>query len=169
MADFVRYAKLEWSRLPWWSTAGGPAIVTLKNAFDMARPFKTHYVIDPTAAPSNRRDITATRYAGSHAGVEVRSVPLRDILLEWTSLYDELVSLRRITASSGHVHGFDALADCDGVVASSRVRRAELGHAPMDSAMEPLSGATWPPPMLRLCEWRGLCGLRLLHTPLRDT
>jgi len=95
----------------------GPGIDRMQQAFEVARPFKTHYLVDPAAGdtqPTSHHRYEIRRAA--RRGVEVRDVALREVLEDWNALYGELVSqhgiagVRRFPRES-----FEALAACHGV------------------------------------------------------
>jgi len=95
----------------------GPGDIALREAFSYVRPFKTHYLIDPTyghylPTEHHRYEI---RRAENH-GVEVRTVRFFDILDEWTELYEQLISRHQITGTQRFSRAsFEALARCDGL------------------------------------------------------
>jgi hypothetical protein len=96
--------------------------------FKVARPLKTHYLVDPAAGayqPSRHHRYEIRRAA--QRGVEVRSVALHDILGEWSALYAELIALRGITGVQRFgPASFAALADCEGVSATAAFMGTEL-------------------------------------------
>ncbi len=95
----------------------GPPITELQRTFTFARPFKTHYLVDDAAGtyqPSKHHRYEIRRAA--RLGVEVRVVPMLDILDAWTALYDELISHHRIAGVQRFPReSFEALANCDGL------------------------------------------------------
>ena len=95
----------------------GPPINELQRTFTFARPFKTHYLVDEAAGtyqPSKHHRYEIRRAA--RLGVEVRVVPMLDILDAWTALYDELISHHRIASVQRFPReSFEALANCDGL------------------------------------------------------
>jgi hypothetical protein len=96
----------------------GPPIDKLQQTFDFARPFKTHYLVDEaggTYQPSKHHRYEIRRAA--RAGVEVRVVPLLDILDAWIGLYDGLITNHRIVGAQRFPReSFEVLANCDGLV-----------------------------------------------------
>ena len=63
----------------------------LPEIFDVARPYKDHFVVDPrkqgSVSAHHRRNV---RYASRHC--EVREIALSDHLDEWCDLYNHLIS-----------------------------------------------------------------------------
>jgi hypothetical protein len=96
----------------------GPPIGELQQTFGFARPFKTHYLVDEADAtyqPSKHHRYEIRRAA--RAGVEVRVVPLLDILDAWIVLYDGLIANHRMVGVQRFSRqSFEGLADCDGLV-----------------------------------------------------
>jgi len=94
----------------------GPPISKFQNAFTFVRPFKTHYLVDGvvgTYQPSKHHRYEIRRAA--QRGVEVRIVPLLEILDEWTALYDALISHHHIAGAQRFSRtSFEALANCEG-------------------------------------------------------
>jgi hypothetical protein len=106
----------------------GPTISQLQQAFTIARPFKTHYLVDTASGvyqPSRHHRYELRRAA--QRGVEIRDVALVDILDAWTALYAELISLRRITGVQRFSReSFEILASCEGVSAVAAYIGSEL-------------------------------------------
>jgi hypothetical protein len=95
----------------------GPPISSLRDAFLYSRPFKTHYLVDPSASQylPTRHHRQEIRRAAKR-GVEVRMVRLPEILNAWTALYDELKARHEITGVQRFSRdSFDLLARCDGL------------------------------------------------------
>lgn len=72
--------------------ASRPPIEALTTAFDLARPFKAHYIHDrrlglPVYGKHHRYEVKR-----AHARVEAREIALSDHLPEWTRLYGELIA-----------------------------------------------------------------------------
>lgn len=97
----------------------GPPLVELRKAFAHIRPFKTHFVVDPAIAPyapSPHHQYEIRR--ALRRGVEVREHALRDILDEWTLLYQNLIERHAIAGVQRFSRAsFEALAACEGVCA----------------------------------------------------
>jgi len=97
----------------------GPALVDLRKAFGHIRPFKTHFVVDPAIAPyapSSHHQYEIRR--ALRRGVEVREHALRDIIDDWTALYENLIERHAIAGVQRFSRAsFEALAACDGVCA----------------------------------------------------
>jgi len=72
-----------------------PPLAALEKAFDVARPFKTHYLHDNGAGPP--RYSKHHRHALRQARATVRRIDLAANMSAWTALYSELVVRRRIT------------------------------------------------------------------------
>ena len=106
----------------------GPPISRLRNTFTVARPFKTHYLVDEAIGayqPSKHHRHELRRAA--QRGVEVRIVPLLDILDAWIGLYDGLVSRHRIAGVQRFPReSFEALANCEGLSAIAAFIGEEL-------------------------------------------
>jgi hypothetical protein len=95
----------------------GPPVHQLQDVFTFSRPFKTHYLVDESAGaykPSKHHRYELRRAARS--GVEIRVVPLLEILNEWTALYSELIVNHRISGMQRFSReSFEALANCKGL------------------------------------------------------
>ncbi len=72
-----------------------PSLAALEKAFDVARPFKTHYLHDNALGPP--RYSKHHRHALRQAHATVRRNDLAANLPAWTALYRELSVRRRIT------------------------------------------------------------------------
>jgi hypothetical protein len=96
----------------------GPPHRELEQAFSSARPYKTHYLVDSAAGqylPTSHHRYEIRRAA--NRGIEIQMVYLRDILDEWTELYDHLIARHQITGAQRFSRtSFEALACCDGLV-----------------------------------------------------
>lgn len=89
----------------------GPPIIELQRAFTFVRPFKTHYLVD-LYQPSKHHRYEIRRAA--RLGVEVRVMPMLDILEAWTALYDQLISRHRIAGGQRFTReSFEILANCE--------------------------------------------------------
>jgi hypothetical protein len=97
-------------------TLVGPSLDQFKDAFTLVHPFKTHYLVDGilgTYLPSKHHRYEIRRAA--QRGVEIRVVSLLDVLDEWTTLYETLISHHHITGVQRFSRAsFEALANCDG-------------------------------------------------------
>jgi hypothetical protein len=106
----------------------GPPIGQLQNAFTVARPFKTHYLVDQSAGqyrPSRHHSYEIRRAV--QRGVETRIVPLRLILDAWTALYQGLICRHRITGVQRFTReSFEALAACESLTAIAAYIGTEL-------------------------------------------
>lgn len=106
----------------------GPAIDRLQRAFTIARPFKTHYIVDQSlgAYRPSKHHRYEIRRAMEH-GVEIRIEPLRGILDAWTALYQGLISRHCITGVQCFTRdSFEALAACEGLIAVGAYIGSEL-------------------------------------------
>jgi len=95
-----------------------PALEALSHAFDVVRPFKTHYV--HRGASGNYKPAKDHRYKINRANrrVVAKAIRLVDHLDAWTSLYDALIDMRRMTGVHAFPHAsFAMLADMAGVQA----------------------------------------------------
>jgi hypothetical protein len=94
-----------------------PPVDLLRQAFTFARPFKTHYLVDQSAEkywPCKHHRYEIRRAA--QRGVEVRIVPLLDILDAWTALYDGLIVHRNIEGVQRFSReSFEVLDQCEGI------------------------------------------------------
>lgn len=109
-------------------TLTGPPLASFKEAFPITRIFKPHYLVDPDAgayAPSKHHCYELRR--ADRRKVETRPTPLREILGQWTALYDELIARHRVTGIQRFSReSFEALADCEGVSAVGAFIDGEL-------------------------------------------
>lgn len=106
----------------------GPGEDALRRAFPVARPFKSHYVVDPGAGPyaPSRHHRQELRRTG-RSGLEVGVVRLSDHLDGWRALYDGLVARHGIRGVQHFgAAAFDALAACPGLVAVAAFLGREL-------------------------------------------
>ena len=96
----------------------GPGIERLSDAFPLARPWKTHYVVDPSVAayaPSSHHAYEIRRAV--RRGLAARVVPLGEILDQWCSLYAILSEHRAIAGAARFTRdAFERLARCEGFV-----------------------------------------------------
>ncbi|HEY0833121.1 MAG TPA: GNAT family N-acetyltransferase [Azospirillum sp.] len=95
-----------------------PSLDRFAAAFDLCRPFKTHFVIDRALGPSRFSDHHAAEVRRAHRRCTVAIVPLADHLGDWQRLYDGLVERRHIAgiARFSPEH-FARLARLDGLTA----------------------------------------------------
>ncbi len=106
----------------------GPSVEALCAAFPVARPFKTHYVVDPAAGPyaPSRHHRQELRRA-ARRGVEVGVIRLRDHLDAWVDLYDELAARHAIGGVQRFPRAsFAALAECEGLTAVAAFADARI-------------------------------------------
>ena len=93
-----------------------PSEERLKAAFDVCRPFKTHFIINrslpaPRLGATHRSNL---RRAVSRCDLEV--VSLNDHLLEWSNIYDGLVAKKGIRGPALFPGGyFEALSQLPGL------------------------------------------------------
>jgi hypothetical protein len=95
----------------------GPSPEALAAAFEICRPFKTHYLFD-RSAPA-RVSATHRRWVRSALKqCRVDRIDLRDALPKWEALYAGLVEQRRISGIQRFSHSyFAALADMPELIA----------------------------------------------------
>lgn len=87
----------------------------LSDAFDICRPFKTHYLYDRRKGPV--RYSKHHRYEVRRAGADVRKIDLAEHLDEWVSLYCDLVQRHSITGSAAFSdRALKAMSRIDGLV-----------------------------------------------------
>jgi len=98
-----------------------PATAALRRAFDIARPFKTHYLCED---PGETRPGEPPAYSKHHryelrrARATVRRIALADHLAAWTRLYRGLVARHGIRGPAAFSSAaFRRLAQLDGLVA----------------------------------------------------
>jgi hypothetical protein len=74
-----------------------PAPEALAGAFELCRPFKTHYLIDREAGPVHfaKNHRWSVRQAGKHCGFE--AIDLRENLEIWLALYRHTVARHQAT------------------------------------------------------------------------
>ena len=96
-----------------------PAPDRLERAFDLVRPFKTHYVVDTATAaylPSrhHRQELRRT----ARRGVQARIVSPVEIFDDWVALYEDLVARHPVAEMARFSRAsFAKLVGCDGLVA----------------------------------------------------
>jgi hypothetical protein len=92
----------------------GPSIDRLREVFEVARPFKTHYLVDQSKYQPSKHHRYEIRRAAAH-GVTVRAIDLSEILDSWVELYGTLTSRRGLTGVQAFSReSFQSLADCQG-------------------------------------------------------
>lgn len=93
-----------------------PQAHDLSAAFDVCRPFKSHFLLDRRAGTG--RYSKHHRYELRRARADVRRIDLRDHMPEWIALYAELVMRRQIAGPAAFSEAaFHALARLEGLVA----------------------------------------------------
>ena len=95
----------------------GPSIRQFQDAFSIARRFKMHYLVDERSGPyqPSRHHTNELRRAVKR-GVDVRVVPLREILDLWATLYGDLISRHSIAGVQRFSRAsFEALSVCEGL------------------------------------------------------
>jgi hypothetical protein len=94
----------------------GPAATDMAAAFDLARPFKTHYLVDPRAYAPSKHHRQEIRRALKRC--EVEPLPLAACLAEWKALYGGLIERHAIKGPAAFSDAcFDGLAQAQGVIA----------------------------------------------------
>ncbi len=95
----------------------GPPLATLRESFDVAGAYKTHYLMDPAVGPYRPTPHHAHEIKRAiKRGVEVRFVDLHDIIEAWCGLYEQLQSRHDIAGAQRFSHeSFRQLADCQGL------------------------------------------------------
>jgi len=69
-------------------------------AFDLCRPFKTHFVIDRVLGPPRYTDHHEAEVRRAHRRCTVAAVPLSNHLADWQRLYNGLVERHRVTGTA---------------------------------------------------------------------
>jgi hypothetical protein len=106
----------------------GPSPSRLSDTFEVARPFKTHYLVDQVGKryePSahHRYEIRRAR----QRDLDIRILPLYEILDAWTDLYEDLVRRHDIRGMPQFSRdSFARLAECPGLSAVAAFVADEL-------------------------------------------
>lgn len=97
----------------------------LVGAFDLCKPFKTHYLFDRARGPV--RYSKHHRYEVKRARANVAEIDLRDHLDEWLALYRGLVEQRGITGRAAFSDdALRSMCDLEGLVAFGAFADAAL-------------------------------------------
>ncbi|HYH18712.1 MAG TPA: GNAT family N-acetyltransferase [Azospirillum sp.] len=104
-----------------------PALDRFAAAFDICRPFKTHFVIDRALGPPRFSDHHTAEVRRAHRRCTVATVRLADHLDDWRRLYGGLIERHRITGTARFSpEHFARLAALDGLTTFATVANGTI-------------------------------------------